>query len=149
MAISDFAFLAPVVVGWLFWEWGKAILYLYWARRSRAWPSTQGRILKAITRPGNRRLIHFHTCVAVRYCYSVNGMEHEAGVRGYHCNSLSADDFVAQHSPGSEVEVFYDPRDPRRAVLERGGSMANMWAVGGLGILVGCVVLAVWLREIT
>lgn len=45
-----------------------------------------------------------------------------------------AGDIIARYPPGAKVAVFYDPRDPERAVLEP-GVHAGVWIPIGVGTL--------------
>ena len=108
-------------------------VYVSWnawfAFASRRWPSVSGRLLFAGVYgydgvpPGFR--------ASVRYQYSVGGITYEStrvrfgGVNPFSHHMVASELSGIGQSSGS-VQVFYDPRHPRRACLVTG---ANEWTL--------------------
>jgi len=114
---------------------GGAFLFYFWIidvhgvqalwkqHHAEAFPHTEGKVLTSrvtITR-GSKGRIYYH--VAIAYSYSVDGQEY-VGRRfrydGHPTNENSANAVVSAHPAGSEVNVFYNPQDPRDSVLSPG-----------------------------
>jgi hypothetical protein len=90
---------------------------------AESFPHVPGEVLSSqvtITH-GSKGSIHYH--VAINYRYGVDGTEF-AGWRyrydGHPTDSASANSIVQAHPRGSAVDVYYNPRDPRDAVLSPG-----------------------------
>ena len=58
----------------------------------------------------------------VRYRYGVNGEAHVASRIAWNMTT-SPEQFVAAHPAGTEVTVYYDPRQPGRACLMPGNAL--------------------------
>ena len=102
------------------------------ARRSRSWPSVEGTVTASdVTwtermehgdgiRIGRRPRDHH---VRIEYAYSVDDNTHR-GTKYSFADAMSKSEgmcrkIVERHPVGSKVEVFYDPKDPTKAVLDR------------------------------
>lgn len=124
-------------------------------RRNATWPATPGRIVSsevASSSATGRTRVY----AQIRYLYEVGGVEYEGDQIG-DTRSLAtlageffdlgaarkrADAHVRRYPEGTLVDVYYDPRDPRRAVLERGGL-----AVPGLTLAAGLLLLVLAWRD--
>jgi hypothetical protein len=110
----------------------------FWLRhmnaRTTGWPMVKGRVMTSRLendQDGN-------PTPYVKYRYKVQGQEHESEQVSYQVKSArsgtGATDLIARYPVGKSVDVFYDPDQPGRAVLERGAS--NLWiALVGVGLL--------------
>ena len=116
---------------------------------SADWPSTQGRItFSAVSDivPGhsiNDNLDDSHRAV-VEYTYTVNGIEYTGNriaftAGGTFSGTRRDADTMAQHyHKNAPVTVFYDPRNPSEAVLEKAvGSKSGFLVLITLLILLG------------
>ena len=96
--------------------------------------------------------------VEVTYTYKVDGQEYHSNRKGivrggYGPEPTRAHEIAARYRPGEGVTVYYDPRRPEQAVLERGYPASGMlwltaWLLAGaagLFILAGAVWR--WWRE--
>ena len=108
--------------------------------RSARWPSVRGKILESAVKRhwwGWRR----YTTFCVRYEFTVQ--ERIEGYTPRLCGDwFWSDDqeaeFVGRYYPGQDVEVFYDPADPRMNCLDRTdrSGIKILWLVGA-----GCLAL--------
>ena len=96
-------------------------------RAARAWPGIAGRIVEsrveAKTLPGDRPTIRFAPRIAYEYAVSDRTYRSERIAFGEVFWSLApqgAAAKVARYPAGAEVTVYYNPRRPEEAVLERG-----------------------------
>ena len=114
----------------------------FWLRhmnaQSAAWPAVSGHVVAS--RVGTDH--DGDEAAHIKYRYQVGGQEHESDQVSYKVGSAKsrtlAADLVARYPVGKSVDVYYDPADPARAVLERGPSKAWLALVG-----VGVIFLAV------
>lgn len=121
---------------------------------SRSWPSVEGTVTNTTvdvdtTRSrrsnSNRRRTTTSYFAVVEYSYTVNGRtftsdrisagEPQHGTS----NRAAADSFLTRYPKGGGVSVYYDPRDPASAVLQKGAAGVASWfmALGGLAALGG------------
>ncbi len=114
--------------------------------RARFWVGARGRILEAaLHRDGGGKGMHFR----VRYEFQANGRIEGSTPRlagDWFWNNRQQAAFVARYAPGQEVEVYYDPRDPRQNCLDRTdrSGIACMWILAAGGTVLAS--LLVWLR---
>lgn len=114
--------------------------------RARDWLSTRGRILEStLYKDPNRRGTHFR----VRYEFHVGERIESSTARlagDWFWNNTQQAAFVDRYQPGDEVEVFYDPRDPKRNCLDRTdrSGVGVMWMIALSGTLLAS--LLVWLQ---
>lgn len=103
-----------------------------YARESVSWSSVPGRVLTSrvsrSTHHNKGSTSHSHT-PQVEYQYSVGGATFTSSkvsfqVRGEGASGAQA--IVDKYPPNSPVEVFYDPTDSSRSVLEPGDGWANL-----------------------
>ena len=129
---SVFAAGGAGIVGWFVWA-----LPASW--RSKKWPSVAGVVVNArLETLSNRQLREYRP--EISYTYTLNSTE-------FTSSRVTFGDFlyssfargasqrrVAKYPVGSTVCVFYDPGDPREAVLEPGITW-SLFVVAGIGIV--------------
>jgi hypothetical protein len=106
------------------------VLNLIRGRRSRHWPIVPGVVLdsqvNSYTDDEGTRMYG----VAITYRYEVDGYEFSGNRRTFgefnSNNRGRAERIVAQYLPGSDVQVYYDPDDPTKAVLEPGTNSTSI-----------------------
>lgn len=106
------------------WRLQECLRRMPESRAARAWPVAAGRIIESSVErsppPGGKT--RWDSIVRVRYAYEVNGSAFE-GTRlglwdGRRVRSESALATCARYPVGADVQVRYDPADPRRALLD-------------------------------
>jgi len=94
-------------------------------RKSKKWPSTLGEVIESrVARESNSDGSHYSPRIVYRY--SDGGMTRQGdtvqiGADGHSGSRKQARKTVAQYPVGSEVLVYFDPKQPERACLERRG----------------------------
>ncbi|MFT3828491.1 MAG: DUF3592 domain-containing protein [Opitutaceae bacterium] len=114
-------------------------------REAQFWLGTSGRILESrIHRDPQRNLTHLQ----IRYEFEVG--ERIVGNTPRLCGHWFWTDkqqraFAARFQPGQTVEVYYDPRDPRRSCLDRAdrSGIGALWVIALGGPALASLVL--WL----
>ena len=98
------------------------------ARASRAWPSVRGKVTSSQLMRGGSRSRPFYSA-HVAYTFDVNGQSYSGDKVSFgnpRSNSSGKQQaIVDRYREGQEVEVFYNPAQPREAVLERRTSSSN------------------------
>ena len=126
---------------------GGGVYGLLLLRRVNNWPETPGRILeRELTRDpqdkdeteiilyeyevAGRRYTSTRICVGVNFRATLGGIS-------------TAQQRLNRYSYiGQQVTVFYDPRNPRRACLEKAGHGSNIFAISlGLALAVAALKL--------
>jgi hypothetical protein len=126
---QNIAFLACMwllALGWCLWELYK----MFFGVASRGWKRTTCKILKAyVDEHRDRETDDVRYSAHVLYAYSVHGRTYQCrrltfrATRGLvHSNAL---DLLKGMVQGRQVDAFYDPRRPSRAVLVRGICINN------------------------
>jgi hypothetical protein len=123
------------------------------AAETLRWPAVRGRIVRCLVREDTPLIRGADEPRAmyrpeVRYEYVVDGREHAATRIDLLDRAASSPEFaervIARYPMWSEVTVFYDPTDPRRAILER--ESTPEWAfwivVAGLAVTLGAIASA-------
>ena len=101
-------------------------------RQAESWSSTVGTVTLStidVHRSGGRNSIAYPH---VRYSYQVLGREYEANkiMLGARIGGSGAQKVIDRYPVGAQVTVFYDPRNPYEAVLEKKGPAPwIMWLV--------------------
>ncbi len=102
---------------------------------SLSWPTTTGTIQVSEVRRTSGANNEFHSYV--EYQYSVLGTDYVSHtvtfgeLAGFQDTKKSiAQKTVNRYPAGSTVTVYYDPQDPKKAVLQRGGDSALLWLGG-------------------
>ena len=142
------------VVGWIFAA-GLGFLgivflslggYEFWqGSKTQDWPAAQGRISEAEIETRSRSS-HRHGrasrrdtdySVRIRYSYEVAGQKLEGQRLQYGYNShdelSSAKQEQSLYPSGKDVQVFYDPKNPKSSVLLKGSG--SSWLAMGLGFM--------------
>ncbi len=128
------------VYGFSIFSVGVGILLLFSAatqyrnQNMDDWQITRGKILKSqIKRNG------IAYAPEIRFQYEAEGVEHiglSVNLNGKQTfNQKIAQEWIAPYPVGKEVVVYYNPRKPIMAVLEKSISMRNLVLVSGMGIL--------------
>ena len=144
-----FALLIPGAIA------GIALYKMQEVRRASYWPSAQGRIVRS----GMRAVRHRHAGEAttvgntpdVEYAFSVGGVEyrgHRISIGEIPAGSPQAEATVDRYRVGRTGPVFYNPEDPKEAVLERDPPAPAMVVYGiAAGVmLVGLAVVVTFTR---
>jgi hypothetical protein len=111
--------------------------------RAKRWWSTTGCILEStVYRDAERNANHFR----VRYEYHVGQRFEGATPRiagDWFWNDRQQAAFVARYTAGQQVEVFYDPRDPRQSCLNRTDTSGIdiLWLISVGGFFLGTVIM--------
>jgi hypothetical protein len=110
------------------------------AQTTGQWPSTRGRVIASDINRYRDTDGEYQEDVRVTYDYAVAGKT----LRGNRIStsgsgSGTAKAKLARYQPGAEVDVFYDPRNPVAAVLERKlpGNVLVLPIVGVVFLIVG------------
>lgn len=107
---------------------GSEALEVRQARRSQAWPVTEGTVLRSeVVVERVQADDDFHA--EVTYRYRLNGREYQGDRIGFGFELSdrldSAEAIVARYPAGSSILVYYDPADPSQSVLEPGATAGN------------------------
>lgn len=95
--------------------------------RSFGWPAAQGEIIESsIT-------IEDDFSVDFTYAYTVDGRTYEGSRITFFqyavfANRFQNEQLIAQHPPGTPVQIYYDPLDPAQSVLMRTIPLSQMWS---------------------
>jgi hypothetical protein len=123
--------------------------YIKTARRMRSYGTVRGRVIKrelgimsAGTREGRWGKGGGYWPKAT-YVFAVDGVEHTSSLTTYAHRGLRQS--LAQQALAAipdEVDVFYDPRDPDKAYLEKHTPRTGYWFVGGgiIGVLLALLI---------
>jgi hypothetical protein len=116
---------------------------LYFALRSKQWPTTAGRVIEVdIARSTGIR--GSYSTADIGYEYEVRGVRytsHRIDYAGRGGGAMSAFNYFRRYHEGQALAVRYDPSEPKRAVIETGVRPGNFlrllfsFAVMGFGIL--------------
>ena len=113
--------------------------------RAKSWLNTRGRILEStLYKDPNRNATHFR----IRYEFHIGERIEGSSPRitgDWFWNNRHQAAFVSRYTPGQEVDVFYDPRDPKQNCLDRTdrSGIVVMWIIALGGTLLAS--LLVWL----
>src|SRR6476660_624789 len=102
----------------------------YFGSASHSWRKADGRSVGRGERGGTQGIEVL--AAALTYTYSVNGVEYTSNRYDFAGRSADADGgaVVAERAPGQRVTVWYDPAEPRRAVLVQGVQAGNYMRLG-------------------
>jgi hypothetical protein len=126
-----------VFFGWMIIRLGEAAVNQH---DSESFPQVMGVVVSSevTTTHGSRGSTYYH--VHINYRYSVEGLDylgHRYRYDGHPNGGALADATVAAHRPGTFVEVYYNPQDPRDTVLSTGvdaGDVAMPFFMAGTGL---------------
>ena len=104
----------------------------------RSWPTVDGRILSGDVHLGTP-ITSYDSAADIAYEYQVDGQSYQArrvdyGGR-YSGRPGKITKGLLRFTPGSSITVYYDPSDPRRAVLQPGvafGTYIRLSVAAGL-----------------
>ncbi|MDX1538049.1 DUF3592 domain-containing protein [Arsukibacterium sp.] len=150
----------PLIVGVIFllfgiYMLGHAISCYKKAKLSRHWPAVKGRL--TTVKLWGPRLVDGKTIDAekldVAYSYTVDGISHHArSVSFYTMVYPETLAFARQHAVGSDISVYYNPRNHAEAVLISGLNKNKPYSdliLGALAVIVGATLaLLAWFRII-
>ncbi len=121
------------------------------------WPKVTGVIEEAFVYQHERHTQeqrHITYTPVVKYTYTVAGETHTSRKRDFapqaeasYRNKAQAEGHVAAYPPGSEVPVYYNPDNPRQAVLKTKKPIdhhSELW-FGVMNVVVGISILALGL----
>lgn len=124
------------------------------ARAAQTWQTARGKITRSEIRANRKRDIEgrpqVRSAPSIAYEYSVNGKRY-TGERISLGENIPESDFeslLRRYPVGADVTVYYDPADPRRAVLERtlpadfGKGLAGVFLFLGGGAVLTLLTLA-------
>jgi hypothetical protein len=121
-------------------------------QRAARWPSAQGRIVHARVRAVRRKQADGSPTVAnvpdVEYAYSVDGVEYTGKRIGIGDDSSEVDAALDRYQVGSTGPVYYNPANPREAMLERDppASPTVLYAIAAGVLLAGFAVVITFTR---
>jgi hypothetical protein len=124
-------------------------------RRAAAWPSAQGRITRSQPRAVRRKQADGSNTVSnapdIEYVFSVDGAEyrgHRISIGDIAPGSPEVEAALDNYRVGRTGPVFYNPADPKEAVLERNppASPRVMYAIAAGVTLVGLAVVTAFSR---
>jgi hypothetical protein len=112
-------------------------------RETRSYARTRGQVVVShvdeVPAPAEEGGPRFRS--VIRYAYEARGRRYEAEriSVGSHAGSASSDPqearrWVERYPAGRDVDVWFDPGDPRRSVLVRGVSSAQVAAAVAVGV---------------
>ncbi|HNN13413.1 MAG TPA: DUF3592 domain-containing protein [Anaerolineales bacterium] len=93
---------------------------------AQGWSATQGLVLRSEVKV-RQSLNDDSTFPYVRYSYEVAGKTYHSDqiIPGGEISDLTTYKVVQRYPAGAQVTVYYDPHDPRKAVLERSSKFSN------------------------
>lgn len=139
-----------MILGWFLLAIGSVtlLLTLYtlaWAIQSKSWSKVPAEVFQNAVRRDFGPFICFY--VALRYRYTCSGCRCEGdrirfGSRTF-MDEAKAHEFAARFPVGSSIEVFCDPKNPRRSVIYTGAAdellaplvLAPLLLLTGAGLL--------------
>lgn len=95
-----------------------ALRRLWWAKQSHQWPKVKGVVTKGLDFPLSKKIDFLYT-------YELNGATY-TGEEPFFANSFKnfsqkkASGLIAKYALGKQVNVFYNPSNPRISTLEPG-----------------------------
>jgi hypothetical protein len=165
IALVALPVLILVLPGWLFMALfamaipstiaGSIVWKMHDVQRAARWPSAQARIvrsrLRAVHRQGSGEATTVGNVPEIEYVFSVEGVEyrgHRIGVGEIAADSPEARAAVERYTVGRTAPVFYNPANPREAVLERDApaSATVMYGIAAGVMLVGLAIVVTFTR---
>lgn len=134
---------------------GMIVYKMHDVRRAAKWPSAQGRIVHSRVRAVRRKQSDGSTTVSnaadIEYAFSVGGVEHTGkriGIGEIPAGSPEVEAALERYRVGTTGPVFYNPDNPKEAVLERDPptSPAVLYAIAAGVLLVGFVIVIAFTR---
>ncbi len=131
---------------------GVAVYKTLQVRAAREWPSTPGKVVVSSCggaqgqgdrqRPRERARFEERNFANIVYEYSVSGnkLRNNRVSIGEDLGNFEVAETIAKYPVGSIVTVYYNPRHPREAVLER-DLPKGLWGCLGIGTAIALAVL--------
>ncbi len=106
------------------------------------WPATEGVVLRAeveettYTRRDSNGVHTSRTVYTpkIEYGYTVDGQDYTNTAIGSDVSEIRSGIYAGQYAPGNPITVYYNPKDPSKAVLSPGLSW-GVFAPCGLGLI--------------
>jgi len=136
-----FMAIPGLIVGLILWKVGEL-------RHAATWPSTRARITKSELRADHHRHSGDVTTVKnvpdIEYEFTLGGQVIKGKRIGVGEIPDDVEATLARYRVGTTVPVYYDPKNPENALLERDAPLpiAGLYAIAGGVFLVGLAVLA-------
>jgi hypothetical protein len=119
--------------------------------RAAWWPAARGRIIESfLYQDAPRKATHFK----VRYAFTVDGQRIESDTPrlcgDWFWNNQQQAAFVDRFQPGQEIDVFYDPLNPKANCLDRTdrSGISAMWIIAAAAFLAAsALVWILWLEH--
>ena len=149
LTMALFAMFIPCAIA------GKILYKMRELQRAAKWPSAQGRIVRAESRAVKKNHIEDPTTVGtaalIEYVFSVDGAEYRGrriSIGEVATSSSEVDAVLERYRVGRTVPVFYNPDNPKEAVLERDSpaSATVMYGIAAGVVLVGLAVVLIFTR---
>ena len=108
---------------------------------SPSWPRAQGLVIAADVR---RRGVRAQRNYAYeQYAYNVGGVPYDGSRVSTDLFFVDYRAVLSRYRVNQPVQVYYNPNNPRDALLEP-GSLEGIWLVGGAILLYGLVLKRLW-----
>jgi hypothetical protein len=150
--------LLPIAVGAVFSVIGAGlglggVSAIRKARKRAAWPTVTGTLLSTEViehrrsvsgKHGSRKSVSYEPIV--KYSYSVDGKNYSGKRIAADSESMisrrAAEKRIGRFSSAAEISVYYDPKDPKQAVLDtRAVGLAMLFGIGAALIALGVFTL--------
>jgi hypothetical protein len=158
--------LVPLIMpGWLFMALfamavpsmiaGAIVYKMRDVRRAARWPSAQARIVRSRLRAVHRQKADEATTVRnvpdIEYVFSVGGVEYRGnriGIGDIAADSPQAEAALERYQVGRTGPVFYNPDNPKQAVLERDAPArpAALYGIAAGVMLIGLATVVTFTR---
>jgi hypothetical protein len=149
LIMALFAMFIPCAIA------GKILYKMRDLRREAAWPSAQGSIVRSESKAVKKKRGDDPTTVGtaplIEYVFSVGGLEYRGrriGTGEISASSSEVGAVLERYRMGRSVPVFYNPENPKDAVLERNppASPTVMYGIAADVVLVGLAVVLMFTR---
>jgi len=115
-------------------------------RKALRWPSVPGTIIESRTIYGSKKRDYRIRYVFVAGHEITGSTPRLSGDWFWNTNQMEA--FVARYPAGREVEVFYDPENPRRNCIDRKDRRGIRLLWVGAVVAIICTALLVWVAVV-
>jgi len=126
--MSSSLIILSVSSGILFLATLKILHLWYLARASVHWPSVEGVISESTLQERGRGRDPSPAYAKIRFTYTVNGSDFCSRWKSFTLYAGDDAAFVLDHPRGKNVQVFYNPHNPKEAVLQTGEAYTNWLA---------------------
>jgi hypothetical protein len=124
--IAVFSFFLLLLLAWFIYS----AIGIIKAIETKSWPTTNGIVLSSEVKRGNNSKGSPKFEPVINYTYEIGSEEHSSNkysstiARG---SSMWAKEIIVQYPDNSEIEVFYNPKNPKESVLDPGLQSDNYW----------------------